>query len=111
MRTYLILIASAMSLTGCGGNAPTAQQIGAALSTVQSISSSLACYGQSVANATTAAAQAAGDTNLATASSNASKATGALCTGLAVGTPLPQPAASAQPPQIAPADFSIPPAK
>jgi hypothetical protein len=80
----------AMSLTGCGtqpaGTTSTVQQ-------VQTISSDLACYSQAVANATTAGFTAAGDTKNAAISSAASAASGALCTGLAVGTPL-APAAS-----------------
>lgn len=72
-------------LTGCGSQpttaAPTVQQ-------VQTISSDLACFSQAAANATTAAFEAAGDTKNAAISSVASATTGALCTGLAVGTPL-----------------------
>jgi hypothetical protein len=70
-------------LTACGNQpastATTVQQ-------VQTISSDLACYSQAIANATTAGFEAAGDTKNAAISSAASAATGALCTGLPVGT-------------------------
>lgn len=72
-------------LTACG-NQPASTAT--TLQQVQTISSDLACYSQAVANATSAGFEAAGDTKNASISSAASAATGALCTGLPVGTPL-----------------------
>ena len=72
-------------LTACG-NQPASTAT--TLQQVQTISSDLACYGQAVANATTAGFEAAGDAKNAAISSAASAATGTLCTGLPVGTAL-----------------------
>jgi len=76
---------SAAQLQQAGEDAQQAQQT---VATAQVIGSDVACTAQAGINLAGAAFAAAGDAGDAATLSLASKVTGSLCTGLAVGTPL-----------------------
>jgi hypothetical protein len=91
MRIGAIALACALGACATGSGTTPAAQIQQVLQTIQPVESALACTAQAGCNATTAAAELAGDKGVSGSAQLCSIAAGTFCNGLSAGALLPTP--------------------